>query len=639
MDISIVIVSYNVRAFLEKCLISVFRSSGDISYEVFVVDNNSIDDSVAVVRGKFSQAHLIANKENIGFARANNIAINKASGKYTLILNPDTVLSEDTLQTCLAFMERHPDAGSVGVKMVDGTGTYLPESKRGLPSPLGSMFKLTGINELFPNSSFFNSYYMGGLDPETTNKVPVLTGAFMFAQTRALQQVGGFDEDYFMYGEDIDLSYRLLKAGYENYYLPDTSIIHYKGESTKRSSIEYVKTFYNAMLIFVSKHYSGFKGFFLKQFLKLGIVLRGALSGVRRFLLLLMKPALDAIIITLSVLGIRYAWAKYYFGDVNHFDESFNQINLPLYAIVWILSLAFFGCYDKGRSTKRIAAGMLSGTALILIVYALLPQSLRSSRALILLVTPLIILALNVMTWVMQKVAGQRRKRRVAIVSSLHESRRIMELLNRVDPEVTIAGVISPEEGHAVGSDFIAGIDQLQAVVKEYRINELIFASSDVSFTVISRWMTRFGADVQYRIASHESDEIVGSDSKESAGQMYTTRIAFSIDDNLKRRNKRLFDIAIAIVVLITAPVLVLFRSGRTSIERAWKVLTGAFTWISYDRRDPELDQLPRLRNGFIFPTSGLSNVREIHTLNYIYAREYTVWKDIELILRTGRSN
>ena len=162
MDITIVIVSYNVRAFLEKCLISVFRSSGDLNLEVYVVDNNSIDDSVALVSSKFPQAQIIANRDNIGFARANNIAIEKATGKYTLILNPDTVLSEDTLKTCFNFMEEHPDAGAVGVKMVDGTGTYLPESKRGLPSPLGSMFKLTGVNELFPHSSLFNSYYMGG---------------------------------------------------------------------------------------------------------------------------------------------------------------------------------------------------------------------------------------------------------------------------------------------------------------------------------------------------------------------------------------------------------------------------------------------------------------------------------------------
>jgi len=196
-----------------------------------------------------------------------------------------------------------------------------------------------------------------------------------------------------------------------------------------------------------------------------------------------------------------------------------------------------------------------------------------------------------------------------------------------------------PPDCHLFTASTKAGIDQLEHVVREYRIDELIFGSNDISFTVISRCMAELGPDIQYRIASHESDEIVGSDSKVSAGQMYTTRISFNIDDSLKRRAKRMFDVIVALSILAAAPIIVLFRSGQKSLRRAWKVLTGVNTWISYDRRDPDVNQLPKLKEGFIFPTLGITSAREIHTLNYIYAREYSLWKDIELFLRTGRPN
>lgn len=234
MKLSVIIVNYNVRYFLEQALLSVRKAAQRLPTEIWVVDNNSVDDSVRMVEEKFPEVHLIANKDNPGFSIANNQAIRQSKGEYVLLLNPDTVVEEDTFERCCAFMDAHPDAGALGVRMIDGAGNFLPESKRGFPSPWVAFAKTFGLARIFPTSRLFNHYHLGYLAEDETNEVEVLAGAFMFMRRKALEKVGLLDETFFMYGEDIDLSYRVILGGYKNYYLPETTIIHYKGESTKR---------------------------------------------------------------------------------------------------------------------------------------------------------------------------------------------------------------------------------------------------------------------------------------------------------------------------------------------------------------------------------------------------------------------
>lgn len=241
MDLSIVIVSYNVRHFLEQTLHSLSKASQNKNVEIWVVDNHSKDDSVAMVREKFPHVRLIVNQDNPGFSKANNQAIAQAQGKYILILNPDTVLQEDTIDVCYEYMERNPETGALGVKMIDGQGKFLPESKRALPTPWVSFCKIFGLSWLFPRSRTFGQYHLGYLSDEEIHEIDILSGAFMWIRKDVLDKVGAFDERFFMYGEDVDLSYRIRLAGYKNIYLPTTSIIHYKGESTKRGSLNYVK--------------------------------------------------------------------------------------------------------------------------------------------------------------------------------------------------------------------------------------------------------------------------------------------------------------------------------------------------------------------------------------------------------------
>lgn len=267
MKLSVVIVSYNVRDYLENCLQSVSRALEGIEGEVFVVDNHSDDDSVEAVRSQYPWVRLIENQENMGFSRANNIAIREARGEYVLLLNPDTIVEEATLREVLRFMEEHPKAGGAGVMMHNADGSLAPESRRALPTPWVSCLKMLG---------FTKRYYMSHLPWDQPGRIEVISGAFCFLRKKALDEVGLLDEDFFMYGEDIDLSYRLMKGGWENWYLP-FPITHFKGKSTQKSDYRYVHIFYNAMLIFFRKHYSHLSLFYALP-VKMAIYFRAAIA-------------------------------------------------------------------------------------------------------------------------------------------------------------------------------------------------------------------------------------------------------------------------------------------------------------------------------------------------------------------------
>lgn len=253
MELSVVIVSYNVKEFLRQCLLSAKLASEKIDYEIFVVDNNSKDGSGDMVKNEFPDVNLILNKFNSGFSAANNQAIKKSGGQFVLLLNPDTVVEKDTFLRCIKFMNDHPDAGAIGIRMINGEGRFLPESKRALPTPGIAFFKTFGLSYLFPESWFLNRYYLPHIDSLETSITEVISGAFMFIRREALNKSGLLDEEFFMYGEDIDLSYRLLQTGYKNYYFPEIQIVHFKGKSTGRNNFKDIFQFYKAMRVYVRK--------------------------------------------------------------------------------------------------------------------------------------------------------------------------------------------------------------------------------------------------------------------------------------------------------------------------------------------------------------------------------------------------
>lgn len=260
MQLSVIILNYNVRYFLELCVLSVESALKNIESEIIVVDNDSQDDSCEMIKTRFPNVKLIQNSQNVGFPKGNNIGVSQAKGEYICILNPDTVVAEDTFEKVLAFARKQKNLGVVGVKLIDGSGNFLPESKRGIPTPWVAFTKITSLYKIFPKSPFFNKYYAQHLSENQTGEVEILVGAFMFLKKELYEEVGGFDENCFMYSDDIDLSYMVLQKGKVNYYFHKTTVIHYKGESTIKDGT-YMKRFQEAMEFFYRKTFSGFLSF------------------------------------------------------------------------------------------------------------------------------------------------------------------------------------------------------------------------------------------------------------------------------------------------------------------------------------------------------------------------------------------
>ena len=306
MQLSVIIINYNVKYFLEQCLLSVQKAMRNINSEIIVVDNNSTDGSQTFFEEKTGEIIFIYNKTNEGFSKANNRALKIARGEYILFLNPDTIVPEDCFEKCISFINSHQNNCALGIKMLDGAGNFLKESKRAFPSPITSLYKLSGLARRFPHSIIFAKYYLGNLDENENQEVDVLAGAFMMIPRKILNIVGGFDEDFFMYGEDIDLSFRIQKAGFKNIYFAESSIIHFKGESTKKGSLNYVKMFYKAMSIFVKKHYGNTKAGFFLLLIDIAIFLRAAFAAISGFLKSVFLPVKKAFINLLNLKKSRF---------------------------------------------------------------------------------------------------------------------------------------------------------------------------------------------------------------------------------------------------------------------------------------------------------------------------------------------
>jgi O-antigen biosynthesis protein len=283
MDLTVIIISFNVRDYLKQCLSTVVTASENIDCEIFVIDNNSPDDSCVMVEKDFPQVILIKNKINKGFSHANNQAIKLSKGRFILLLNPDTLVNDDTFVKGIRFMNDHPDTGAMGVKMINGEGLFLPESKRAIPTPLTAFFKIFGFSCLFPQSGFFNRYYLINIDNHETSETEIISGAFMLISREALVKTGLLDEDYFMYGEDIDFSYRLLQNGFKNYYNPDIQITHFKGKSTGRNNYNDILHFYRAMRIYVRKRSAEGNFIFFHSLFIIAIYFREGLALINRF--------------------------------------------------------------------------------------------------------------------------------------------------------------------------------------------------------------------------------------------------------------------------------------------------------------------------------------------------------------------
>jgi GT2 family glycosyltransferase len=644
MKLSVIIVNYNVKHFLEQCLHSVYKAAKDIETEIFVVDNNSVDGSAQLIREKFPELHFIENKENVGFSRANNQAIRIATGKYILLLNPDTVVEEDTFTKVIGFMEEHPEAGGLGVKMIDGKGVFLPESKRGLPTPWVAFYKMFGLSKLFPNSRRFGKYHLTYLNENETHQVDVLAGAFMLMRKETLDKVGLLDETFFMYGEDIDLSYRITLGGYKNFYFPETTIIHYKGESTKKGSLNYVKVFYNAMIIFARKHFSGGNAGVFAFIIHMAIYFRAFISIGKRAFSKIYLPILDALLIYLGFLFITPYWESAHFGKADYYPPEFMQFVVPVYILFWLLGILFSGGYKTPVNLYKILRGLFWGSISILLVYSLVDEKFRFSRALILLGSSWAVLILMVfrITFHALKIKQFRldtkRNKRIAIVGHSSEAIRVKQLLEHTQIQSELAGFIALDETDK-GQKYIGQLNQLSEIIRINRINEIIFCAENISSAQIIRAMLDLTQlDVDYKIAPPESISIIGSNSIHTAGDLYVVNVN-AISKPSNKRSKRIFDVLAAVVLLIISPFTIWFFHNKVRYAgNIFKVLTGSKSWVGYICERDLFENLPQLKKGVLNPDDLFAelnlDLEKKSQLNMLYAKDYGISTDAEILMK-----
>lgn len=639
MKLSIVIVNYNVKYFLEQCLSSVLYAIQRIDAEVFVVDNNSSDHSKEYISEKFPTVTWIQNAENVGFSRANNQAIRIATGEYILLLNPDTVVPEDCFQKCISFMDSHKEAGALGIHMIDGAGNFLPESKRGITTPWVSFCKMSGLTALFSTSTLFSEYYKGYLPKTENNPAEILSGAFMFMRKTALEKTGLLDEDFFMYGEDIDLSYRIEKAGFKNYYFAESAILHYKGESTKTQSVRYVRTFYEAMILFAKKHFTSSYSWLFTFFIRCAIIAKGSLSVFWNFFYSKAFSLIDFAGAFIGIELIKNYWATHVKMEAAYYPAVFSFGVVPSYILCWIIGIYFSGGYDRPWKYTRVIRGIFFATLFIAAVYGILPESLRFSRAIILLgafwisiFTALVRLffhAIKEQKWAIDDDASTR----LAIVGSSQEATRALLLLEKSGVNITYIGRISPntEKENTIGN-----FDEIHALQKVFSFNEVIVSLADISYARFIETLKKNNGKIQYKTLLKDSDTIVGSQSKNTTGELFTEDMRWNILSITNKRNKRLFDVVSSILLSLFLPFVLIFSKNRRAIvSNIFLVLFGCKTWVGFYKTSNTTSKISFYKKSVFYPTGfpkyGLNDYQK-EEVNMLYARDYNVVQDMRYL-------
>jgi len=652
IDISVIIVNYNVKELLEQCIKSIFAASGKLSVEVIVVDNNSFDGSAEFIRQKFPgdlRLKLIESPVNLGFAKANNLGAKEATGEYLLILNPDTILQEDTLDRSLEFYKAGKDIGALTCKLILPNGKLDLACRRSFPTPSVAVYRILGLSRIFPKSKLFGKYNLTYLDENDTYEVDAIVGAYMLIKKDVYEKVKGFDEDYFMYGEDLDLCFRIKKAGYKIFYFPETSIIHYKGESTKKSSISYVNNFYGAMQVFVKKNLN--KNFWLMNFLiRMVIFYRAAISYFIRFLKNSYPVVLDLGFIVAGMFIAIYQ-------RFDFFPVRAYTVVIFVYSAIWLITLALSGSYNRNEKLSLIKP--LNGILIGFFVnssFTYFFNEYAFSRAVVLrtVIYAYILLAgWRVLAKIMKysKSKGIFSTSNTLIVGKNDETGNfISKLKTRVDVEYEFIGYINP--GNDIKPGFIGNLDNIKDVVNSNRVKNIIFAKNELSnIQILDMMWDLKNRNIAFKILSGESDIILGKSTLDKIDDIYLMKIEYNINKKFNIFVKRTFDIVFGILNLFTIYPLIMILGSTGLLNKTKekfyrkvkfipKVISGRYSFVGRATWDTPQQGINYLgKNGL----TGLVQINlhrnlsadEIEYFNFYYAKNQSLALDIEILLKT----
>lgn len=622
-----------------------------ISAEIIVVDNNSSDGSQEMLKEKFGeQIILIENTDNPGFSKANNQGIRIAKGRYVLLLNPDTLVGEETFTKCLTFMDAHPKAGALGIKMIDGRGDFLPESKRALPTPKVSFYKIFGLASLFPNSKRFGKYHLSYLDKEANHEIEILSGAYMWMRKSALDEIGYLDETFFMYGEDIDLSYRFILAGYQNYYFSDSQIIHYKGESTKKGSLNYVRVFYQAMIIFAKKHFGGNRKRLFIGSIRLAVYFRALIAILNRLLTRLGFPLIEGILIYGAMFGIQAYWQYYVkYIEGGTYPLEFKLVYMPLYALIFVLLLWITGAYKKPFRLRPLITAPVLGFITIATGTYMFSGIRNFSRAIVGLSAIFTMIISIANRGIINRRANgsffftEPSRKRVVIVGSPESVKRVASLLlGKLAYPVEIVGAIyrNQTDVHAHQADLsvLGHWGQLDQILRLYRIEEVIYDNGSLPTQDILQQLSRLSKpELSYKIVPPNADFVIGPQT------ILTTQhdgpIWFNLQQVGHKRRKRLFDLIGASVLLLSFPFLFLFyQKAGSAFGKLLRVLAHQQHLVGYIQ--PENSELPLLKPGLLnmHHRTKMTDIGvPIRALDRFYAQTYSWPLDLEILLKGWR--
>ena len=642
-ELSVIIVNYNVKHFLEQCLYTVLAAARGIETEIIVVDNHSSDGSMLYLAPKFPTVQFLENKENTGFAKACNQGLAMARGRYILFLNPDTIVPEDCFVQCLQFLQSTPRAGGLGIRMIDGSGKFLKESKRSFPSPLTSLYKLFGLSRLFPRSGIFSKYHLGHLPEHSNNEVDVLAGAFMMIPKAVLDQTGGFDENFFMYGEDVDLSYRIQQAGFINYYFAGSSIIHFKGESTRKGSMNYVKMFYTAMSQFVRKHYGGSRASLFTSLIHTGIWFRAGLTAFGGFIRRFGLPLIDAGLILLSFWLVKNGWNSYIKTDVQY-ENQLLWIAFPSFTVFYLLAAYYAGLYDRWYKRSELISSTIIATLVLLAGYALLPEQYRFSRGIILFGALLSFIMISILRWLLVKfnVLDTRSEKEAQlttlVVASPEEYKEVLSLLQQAGLHQKILGRIAVDANDHQAAGYWKNLNQLVATLP---YKEIIYCSGTLRNTDILQSLQQLPAGTRSGICASGSSSVVGSRSANATGESLSKENGFNLSNPYNKRLKRLTDIAVSLLSLIFFPFQFLLQQKPLAfLKNCISVLLGSNTWIGYALPQKSL---PPLRKGIMAANGIPVKVKQplteesLQMMDHWYARDYDPVVELKLIWKLYR--